>query len=323
MSRSKRSSFINKILLVFIIFLLLLLVGPFLIPVPPLENTRTEKELADPDSLFLQLNGLDVHYKLAGQGQPVLILLHGFASSTVSWQDVLAPLAASSKTALAFDRPASGLTSRPLTWEGSNPYSPDFQASLVIEILDYLGVDQAVLVGNSAGGAIAMHTYLKYPERVKALILVDAAILSGGGAPGWVKPLLSTPQFSHLGPLIARSLLGQMDNLIELAYHDPRKMTPERMAGYLRSAQVNDWDKALWQFTLASRDLKLSEHLDEINVPTLVITGDDDRIVPTEQSIQIAGQIQGARLVVIPNCGHVPQEECQPEFLQAVNDFLK
>jgi len=330
MSRSKPSNSIKsgrpvlKFFAYFGIFLLLvLLVGPFLVPVPPLENTRPAKELADADSQFLRLNGLDVHYKLAGKGEPALVLLHGFASSTVSWQDVLVPLSEPGRTVLAFDRPASGLTARPLSWEGPNPYSPDFQAGLVVGFLDYLGVDQAVLVGNSAGGSIAVHTYLLYPERVKALILVDPAILSGGGAPAWVQPLLYTPQFSHLGPLVSRSLLGQMDSLIDLAYHDPAKMTPERMAGYLRSAQVDDWDKALWQFTLASRDLKLGERLGEIKVPTLVITGDDDRIVPTEQSLQVASQIAGAKLVVIPNCGHVPQEECQPEFLQAVNDFLK
>ena len=86
-------------------------------------------------------------------------------------------------TVIAFDRPAFGLTERPLEWEGQNPYSPEAQVELVIGLLDHFGVDQAILVGNSAGGTIAMQAALTYPERVSALVLVDPAVYNGGGAP--------------------------------------------------------------------------------------------------------------------------------------------
>jgi pimeloyl-ACP methyl ester carboxylesterase len=85
---------------------------------------------------------------------------------------------------------------------------------------------------------------------------------------------------------------------------------------------VADWDRALWEFTLASRDLKLSRRLEELRLPVLVITGDDDRIVPTAESLRLAEEIPGAQLAVIPDCGHVPQEECPQRFLQAVQGFL-
>jgi pimeloyl-ACP methyl ester carboxylesterase len=85
---------------------------------------------------------------------------------------------------------------------------------------------------------------------------------------------------------------------------------------------VENWDKALWEFTLASRESRLAERIQQVQAPVLVLTGDDDRIVPTEESIRLAGEIPRAELVVFPNCGHVPQEECPESFLQAVKEFL-
>lgn len=76
-------------LLVLGILTVLLLVGPFLVPVPPLEGTVSPRDLADPDSQFIELRGIDVHFRAAGQGGPLIILLHGFAASVFSWREAL------------------------------------------------------------------------------------------------------------------------------------------------------------------------------------------------------------------------------------------
>lgn len=114
------------LLIVIVVLLLILLVGPLLIPVPPLEGTVPPEQLADPDSRFVEINGLQVHYKIAGQGQPTLVLLHGFGASVFSWREVTEPLSEIG-TVIAFDRPAFGLTERPLPgeWPGENLYSPE------------------------------------------------------------------------------------------------------------------------------------------------------------------------------------------------------
>jgi pimeloyl-ACP methyl ester carboxylesterase len=304
------------------ILLLVVLSVPFLIPVPPLTGMRSIEELADPDSQFVDVNGVNIHYKIAGSGEPVMILLHGFASSTASWQRVMEPLSQQG-TVVAFDRPAFGLSARPLNWGGQNPYSPEAQADLVVGLMDQLGVEQAILVGNSAGGSIAAYTALRHPERVTALALVDPAIYSGGGAPGWAKLLLKTPQMRHLGPLVARSLLSRSQALIQSAWHDPAKVTSQTIDDYRKFTQLADWDKALWELTIASRDLHLDQRLAELKLPVLVITGDDDRIVPTEESIRLSKALPAAELVVIPNCGHVPQEECPEPFVQALVAFIE
>ena len=303
------------------VVLLAVLFGPFMVPVPPLEGTRLPQELADPDSQFIEINGVNTHVKTMGQGEPVFVLLHGFGASLDSWQAVMEPLSQLG-TVIAFDRPAFGLTERPLTWEGENPYSSEAQVAQVIGLLDHLGVEKAILVGNSAGGTVAMQTTLAHPERVSALILVDPAVYSGGGAPAWVRPLLATPQMRHLGPLIARTIQARGPELIQLAWHDPSLLRPETIERYKKPLLVENWDKALWEFTLASRATGLAARLDALTLPVLVITGDDDRIVPTKDSIRLAGELPDAVLEVIANAGHVPHEERPGAFMDAVNRFL-
>lgn len=299
------------------------LVGPLLIPVRPLKGTVPPEQLADADSRFIDVNGVKLHYKTQGSGEPAFMLLHGFAANTSSWGEVMAPLAELG-TVVAYDRPSFGLTERPLPgdWTGENPYSPEAQVAQLIGLMDALGISQAVLVGNSAGGTVAFQAALRHPDRVRALVLVDAAIYAGGGAPAWTKPLLDTPQFERIGPLLVRSLGSKGDRLLNLAWHDPSKVTPETKAGYLKALRAENWDRGLWEFTKAGRDLKLGERVKDVRVPTLVITGDDDRIVPTEQSLRLARELPGAELAVIPNCGHVPQEECPEAFLKATTDFV-
>lgn len=304
------------------VILVLLLLVPFLIPVPPLENTVPAESLADEDSNFIEVNGVNVHYKIYGTGEPVLILLHGFGASLFSWHEVTTPLAEYG-TVIAYDRPAFGLTERPLEWEGENPYSQDAQVELVIGLMDALGVEKATLVGNSAGGTVSMLTALKYPERIESLILVDPAVYAGGGAPAWIRPVLGTPQMRHLGPLFARQIQAQGVEFIKTAWHDPRKISQATFDGYQKPLKVENWDKALWELTLSSRESGLAERVKEFALPILVITGDDDRIVPTEQSLRLAEELPNAALAVIPQCGHLPHEECPDEFMQAVQDFLR
>jgi len=314
--------FFRIIALVLGILLLLLLVGPFLVPVPPLEGTKPIEELADPDSRFVEINDLSVHYKTTGQGEPVFVLLHGFGASLYSWNAVMGPLG-DLGTVIAYDRPAFGLTERPLEWEGESPYSPQAQVDLLLGLLDHFGVERAILVGNSAGGTVAMNFTLQHPDRVQALILVDPAVYGGGGAPRGIRWLLRTPQMRHLGPLIARQIQSRGPQLIELAWYDPKRIPAETLALYKKPLQVQNWDQALWELTVASQESNLSDRLDEFTLPTLVITGEADKIVPTEQSIRLAGELPNAQLVVIPQASHLPHEEQPAAFLEAVKSFVR
>ncbi len=317
--KSKR--FFRAVGIILAALILIISFGPFLVPVPPLENTVSVEQLVDADSKFVEVNGVNVHYKTWGQGEPTFILLHGFGASIFSWREVTEPLAQFG-TVIAYDRPAFGLTERPMEWEGESPYSPQAQVDIVIGLMDALNVEKAILVGNSAGGTVSMQLALQHPDRVEALILVDAAVYAGGGAPSWSRPLLKTPQMNHVGPLIARQLQAQGTELLKTAWHDPSKITPEIFAGYEKPLQIVNWDKALWQLTVASEESGLADRVNEIALPALVITGDDDRIVPTEQSLRLADELPNAELKVIAQSGHLPHEETPVEFMQAVTEFL-
>ena len=314
---------LRTLIIVLIALLTILLIGPFLVPIPPLEGTVPPKELAEPNSQFVEVQGIEVHYQTYGQGEPIFLLLHGFGASLFSWREVFEPLSQMG-TVIAFDRPAFGLTERPMPqeWEGRNPYTPEFQAQLTLALMDVLAVDEAILVGNSAGGTQSLLTYFERPDRVQALILVDPAVYAGGGTPPWVKPLLKTPQMRRLGVLVARAFISRGESLLDLAWHDPSHIPPEAIELYKKPLKAQNWDRALWEFTLASHDPDLVSRLDQVTIPTLVITGDDDRIVPTEESIRLAQDLPNAELVVIPDCGHVPQEECPAPFVQAVEAFV-
>lgn len=314
-----------KGLLIFLTGLIIaFLLVPFLIPVPPLENTVPARALAESDSQFIEVNGIEVHYKTAGSGTPVFILLHGFGANTFSWREVMQPLSELG-TVIAYDRPAFGLTERPLTgeWQGESPYSLDAQVELLIGLMDALQFEQAILVGNSAGGTVAFAAAIEHPQRVQALVGVDAAIYTGGTNSGLLRFFLRTPQVNHLGPLISRSLAGERgDEFIKSAWHNPELITEEILAGYRKPLQVENWDKALWELTLASEKNGIAEQLSSLEVLVLVITGDDDRIVPTIDSIRLSEAIPGSTLAVFESCGHVPQEECPGQFLAAMNEFV-
>jgi pimeloyl-ACP methyl ester carboxylesterase len=310
------------VIIVLGVFLLILLVGPFLVPIPPLKDVYPPEDLADPDSKFVVVNGVQVHYKTMGRGQPVFVLLHGFGASVFSWHKVMEPLSQFG-TVIAFDRPAFGLTERPLEWTGANPYSSASAVSLTVALMDALGVERAILVGHSAGGTVALATALRHPDRVQALVLEDPAVYAGGGARGgFVRFLLRTPQARRIGPLFARLIQTWGEDALRLAWHDPTRITEVDRAGYRKPLQVENWDRALWEFTAAAEPLELDRQLDAVRVPTLVLTGDDDRIVPAGQSVRLAGEIAGARLVIVPECGHIPHEERPDEFLRVVEKFV-
>jgi pimeloyl-ACP methyl ester carboxylesterase len=299
------------------IALLLVFIGPFLVPVPPVKGAVPVEKLAEDRSRFTQLKGVNLHYKVYGVGEPVFVLLHGFGASTFSWRDVAQPLARQG-TVVLFDRPGFGLTQRPLNWEGENPYSREFSAALVFALLDHLGHQEAILVGHSAGGGVAVEAALTKPERVKGLVLVAPAL--EGRKPSW---FMKVPQVRRLGPLFVRIIARVGERGIRQSWYDEATLTPQVFEGYKKPLRAENWDRGLWSFTLASTPGNLQEGLASLQMPALVISGEHDRIVPLDKSLAAALPLKGSHLVIIPGTGHLPQEEQPGAFLEAVLNWLK
>ena len=304
----------------FVVLILSAAVLPLIYPVPPLE-TVPPQSLAGASDKFAEVEGVNLRYTDTGTAPPTLLLLHGFGSSVFSWRKVTQTLSEQGRV-IAFDRPGFGLSERPAVTEAQNPYTPETQVALSLGLLDELGVDKAILVGNSAGGAVAVNFALEYPERVAGLVLVDPALQSGG-PPGLVRALFNTPQATRIGPYLMRPFGDEAGlELLRRAYADPSRLTDADIAGYRQPLKANNWDSALWEVTKANRPYDLFARLPELKVPTLVVSGAEDDIVPLEQSKRASSAVEGAELKVLEDCGHVPQEECPKKFLGAVTPWL-
>jgi pimeloyl-ACP methyl ester carboxylesterase len=304
-----------------------LVLGPFAVPVNS-SGTLTYQEAAaiswEGRSEFVNLVDHQVHIITAGNpdSDRLIVLLHGFGASSLTWQQVLEPLGQAAYV-VAFDRAAFGFTERPTSFGDLNPYSAAGQLKVIDGLVDLYGTDkEVVILGHSAGGALALGFALDYPEKVDQLILEAPAVYGTGGSPGWLNWVFSIPQIDHLGPLAVASIASSGLDLLVESYTDPSMITAEVQASYTAPLKIAGWERAFWEFNKAPRSLNLVERLDDLRAPTLIITGDDDRVVATADSIRLNGDLPGSELVIIEVAGHLPNEEKPQEFVDAVLRFL-
>lgn len=306
--------------------ILAFLIVPFLVPVET-TGTMTEREAAGAGARFVEVGGLSVHVETAaytgdGADPPVIVLLHGFGASTFSWREVIEPVAALGDV-VAYDRPAFGFTERPTDWEGENPYGVPGNLALLDAVLErFADARDVILVGHSAGGLIAGEFARLHPDRIDALVLVAPAVLTTGGVPAWLAPVLAVPQIDRLGPLLVQGIASSGEQLLERSFVDPAAVTDAVRAGYRAPLTVIGWEAGLWRFTTAPRDNGLADGLDEVTVPTLLITGDADTVVPTADTERLATLMPAAEFVVIARTGHLPQEEAPEQFVAALLDWF-
>jgi len=303
------------------------LVGPFLVPVNTSGNLTKEAAAAEiwgDESQWHDVGDLEVHFVEAGDPASgrFILLLHGFGASAWSFKENLAALSQIGHV-VAFDRPAFGFTSRPEGWDGTNPYGFESQIAIIDAFIDSFGVGkEVILLGHSQGGSIAASYAEARQERLSGLVLFAPAVLSGGGVPGGLAWLLDVPQIDHLGPLLVSSIASSGLDILYSSYVDQSKITDATLGAYTQPLKISGWERAFWEFTKAPRDGDVAAGLTKITIPTLVIAGDQDQIVPTADSIEAASQIHGSELVIIPRTGHLPNEESPAEFASAVVSFI-
>lgn len=301
---------------------------PLVWPVPPLEDVRTHRDLAGPSATFVEWQGTELHARFAGPDMPAgdglgAAFVHGFGSNLVSFQALQDRLAEGGVRSVAWDRPAFGLTERTTEWVGLNPYTPEAQVDQTVRMLDAAGIDTAVLVAHSAGAPVAISVARSHPDRVAGLVLIGPAVYTGGGTPGWLRPLLFTPQMERIGPLLMRQLAGAPGrSLVESGYADPANLQPDVLEAYEQATQVKGWDEALWKLVQASRPPQVDGLTGDLDLPVLVIAGREDALVPFEDAERLAAELPNAGLVAFNACGHVPQEECADETAAAVEAFV-
>ena len=247
--------------------------------------------------------GRTLRYYDIGKGAP-LVLVHGLGGDADQWAFCFERLAAARRV-IAIDLLGFGRSDKPLI---------DYRVAGFVEVLERfvgaLGIERAAWVGHSLGGWVVAALALAFPERVEALVLADAAGLESGSAPLPVDFNVSTRanlRAAFEAMFYDRRMAG--DALVDLAYG----LHLERGDGYAIKSALE---------TLASPAEKLDGKLGALDVPTLILWGEQDAITPLAMAHAWQHEIAGSRLQVLPRCGHLPMLETPREFAAAIVDFL-
>ena len=262
---------------------------------------------------FVDIGGTRVRYVRKGSG-PAVVLIHGFASSIYTWKDVLPALAATHDV-VAIDLPGFGGSDIPRPLDGS------LYPSVVIAVMDRLGVTRAALVGNSLGGSIAVGVAAAHPDRVTGLVLIDSAGFNfAAGERPWLLRLIAAP---GAGDVLDRVPVRRrlVEAGLKQVFFDDALVTAERIDEYAAPMARPGAARAASEL-LGTPGPPFAGVVARVKAPTLVIWGRDDTWIPVAHAERFTAAIPGATAVVLDSCGHVPEEEKPAEVSAHIARFL-
>lgn len=267
------------------------------------------------------IHGHDVRYRESGEG-PVLLLIHGMAGSSAAWREVMVPLAADYRV-IAPDLLGHGESAKPL-----GDYSLGAFASGLRDLLGVLEVERATVVGQSLGGGVAMQLAYQHPEMCERLVLVNSGglgrevspILRAAALPGaeYVMPVLFPAFAREQGDKVSRFLhrKGIRSGRIAEMWLAYRSLTePENRRAFARTlrAVIDPGGQSV----SAMDRLYLAAAL-----PTMIVWGDSDPIIPVAHAHEAHEVIEGSRLEILPGVGHFPHVEEPQRFVELLCDFM-
>jgi pimeloyl-ACP methyl ester carboxylesterase len=272
---------------------------------------------------YLTIHGHRRAFVKTGTG-PVVLLLHGLGCDHTTWEPVIDSLSRR-YTVIAPDLLGHGLSDKPRA-----DYSVGGYANGMRDLLTYLGIDRATVVGHSFGGGVAMQFAYQFPERTERMILVASGglgpevspIIRAITTPGFhpVMGMLTLPGVRHVGKAGLRTLsrlpsrhTRDLDEVAEI--YDSFKDPAARHAIRHVVRAVVDWRGQI--VTMADR-----AYLTQV-MPMAVIWGEDDQVIPVSHASRVAEFAPAARVQVIPNAGHFPHKDHPQRFAKVVHEFIR
>jgi pimeloyl-ACP methyl ester carboxylesterase len=256
---------------------------------------------APSDASYATVRRTRVRFLDEGQG-PAVVLVHGFASSLETWAPVKPALLDAGFRVLAMDLKGFGWTGRP---EGD--YSPEEQARIILELMDRRGVERAAVVGHSYGSSVALALALQAPGRVSRIALYDA----------WVYEE-QLPTFFHwarargIGELLFALYYDQRPaDRIALAFYDPETLTQSLVDEVEQAMERPGTQAAALAAVRGMHYEKLAARYPDIEQPTLLLWGREDRVSSKDVGERLARDMPRAELIVYPRCGHFPMIEAR------------
>jgi pimeloyl-ACP methyl ester carboxylesterase len=251
--------------------------------------------------------------EIEGRDDPTVVFVHGHLAASASWKEVLGTVAPG-RQAIAVDLPGFGYSDRPWPFD----YTVAGEAAAVLGFLDARGIGRFVLIGNSLGGTTAMWLAAEHPERVAALVLVAPATASS--TIPWPVHILRAPLLGELalGLSTRRSVAFGLRHKI---YARAENVAEERVDDAWLPLTIPGTRRAALAAIRA--DPRRYAGLEtRVRVPTLIVWGREDRLLPVRHAEALAARMPGARLVILSDAGHLPQREVPREFSEAVVSFL-
>jgi pimeloyl-ACP methyl ester carboxylesterase len=274
-----------------------------------------------PQPETITIHGHEIRFFRAGRG-PVLLFIHGMACSATSWKAIL-PRLAERYTVLAPDLLGHGRSAKPPT-----DYPLAAYASSVRDLLAALDIERATLVGQSLGGGIAMQMAYQYPERAERLVLVGSGGL--GREVTAVLRLLTWPGAEYVMPLFFPTFIRDLGNRMSRGLHRAAWRAPvvaEIWRAYVSLTETDS--RASFVRTLRAvidpSGQSVSAH-DRLylaaNMPTLIVWGARDPVIPVEHAHAAHAAMPGSRLEIFDESGHFPHIEEADRFIEVLTDFL-
>ncbi|HEY6272838.1 MAG TPA: alpha/beta fold hydrolase [Terriglobales bacterium] len=293
---------------------------------PEVPAATLAAKYGQPPSKFLKLPGGTVaHFRdypatTGDPAAPLLVLLHGSNASLHTWEPWAQRLRTTMRV-ISVDLPGHGLTGA--TVEGD--YSVEGMVAFVESFTRTLGIERPFVVGgNSIGGHVAWRFALAHPDRVSKLILVDAAGVTMPGV-DMTPPLgfrlarspIAAPILRHFAP---RALF---EKTLEAAFYDKSLVTPEMVDRYWElNRRPGTPDATFARFRSPLFDPALMDQLHQISVPTLVLWGREDALIPVRLAGVYAEKMPNARVIIYDHCGHIPMEEVADQSAADVRAFV-
>jgi pimeloyl-ACP methyl ester carboxylesterase len=287
-------------------------------------------------SHFADVRGTRIHWAdVEGPDGPPFLLLHGWGGSVLKWTAAMPHLARYRRT-IALDLPGFGRS------DGARgSHSPGWFAGAARAFMDEIGVERAIVVGNSLGGLIAIAMAATWPERCEGVVLAAPALPSEGDAPRPPPSFLASllvPAVPVLGDLVVdlymrRPVEQLVAESLRRNFADPSRVPPEMVRALEdemrersrrpdhRRATVLAGRRMLWELT--GRREMLWRTMRGLRTPVLFLWGDKDQLMPVNIGYRAVERIPGAQLVVLDGCGHQPQVEHPDRFAAAVIAFAR
>lgn len=282
-----------------------------------MSETRPSAEPLDGDSLPTHGRGTRVWRVKHGEGEPTLVFVHGIPTSSYLWRNVQGPLSARYRT-VAVDLIGLGRSDRP----PEHSFSLGDQAETVRTVLDAMGCEEAVLVAHDIGGGVAMLFAERYPERVRALIVMDI----GAFPEHWPVPIvkaLSLPVLGEIASLAPSAAL--LKQQFRKGLHHKERLTPEVFGHYYAALDTARKRLDFLKFIRAMDPGAVARAIEAVKgrgIPALILWAEGDRFQPIAEGRRLHETLRGSRFVPIPEAGHFLQEDQPERIVREIEGFV-